>query len=255
MIKQFVFSLLCNNWTGGFIYFIFNGKVPNLRYWQFKFDLTEANIEKRMVASVFFGFYESAEIRLVEKYVDGGLDVIELGASCGIVSSHLASKFTSSSRQLISIEANELLARCWMVNTSRHNFSKASILFLSRAIYYRAESVDFAISKNTTESKIGNPEPSNHIISVKSVSLAKLIEDYSIDKFILVCDIEGAEVELFLLEKLNYLQKCRKIVIELHNTSDQQTMYTVESIDELIQSKGFTLCERQGNVFYYESIL
>ncbi len=66
MIKRFIFKLLCNSVTGACIRRLWGSRVPDLRWKGFRFNLTDTMIAPRFVASVFWGFYESAEIRLIE---------------------------------------------------------------------------------------------------------------------------------------------------------------------------------------------
>lgn len=250
-MKQLIYKLLCNAFIGQVVYTIFNGRIPSIRYRFFRFDLTGADVEKTLAASIFFGFYESAEIRLVEKYFHGELDVIEFGASCGVVSSHIISKFRDSKKRLISVEANEALFENWKANTNRHNWSGAVNSFLNNAVYYQSDSVNFMVSRNTTESKIGvEVSPLNHV-AIKSITLGAVVQKYAIDQFFLVCDIEGAELQIFLSERKEYLDRCVAMIIELHDTVNNDKKFNVIEVSHIIQNHGFLLEERQGNVFYF----
>lgn len=250
-MKQLIYKLLCNTLIGQVIYNVFNGKIPNLRYRFFRFDLTEADVEKRLAASIFFGFYESAEIRLVEKYFHGELDVIEFGASCGVVSSHIVSKFRDASKRLISVEANKALFESWKANTSHHNQTGAVNSFLNNAVYYQSESVNFMVSRNTTESKIGVEISPLNQPAIKSITLGAIVQKYALDQFFLICDIEGAELQIFLNERKEYLDRCVAMIIELHDTIDNDKKFSVNEVSSTIQNCGFLLEERQGNVFYF----
>jgi FkbM family methyltransferase len=251
MMKQLIYNLLCNTLTGQVIYSIFDGTIPNLRYRSYRFDLTRAAFEKRLAASIFFGFYESAEIRLLEKHFHGELDVIELGASCGVVSSHIISKFRDARKQLISVEANEALFDSWKANTNRHNRANALNSFLHNAVYYQSEWVNFMVSRNTTESKISAEVSPSSQAAIKTITLDDVVEKYALEQFLLVCDIEGAELQIFLNEKKEILDHCAGMIIELHDTADEHKKFTVNEVALIIQNHGFLLEERQGNVFYF----
>jgi len=72
---------------------------------------TDNDIDPRIKASIFFGMYESAETRSIQKYLRPDLDVIELGASFGIVTCHILKKIMKG-KKLICVEANpEMLDR------------------------------------------------------------------------------------------------------------------------------------------------
>ena len=77
---------------------IFGDSLPDIRWRGFRFIVTRDGISDRNRAMIFWGFYESAEIRLIEKYFDGKTDVIELGSSMGIVSTHIAKKLVAGKR-------------------------------------------------------------------------------------------------------------------------------------------------------------
>src|SRR5687768_4025361 len=112
MIKQIIYRLLCNNITGNLLHFFFPKNIPDIRWKGFAFNINDSGMLKQHVASIFWGFYESAEIRFIEKYVDGKMDVIELGASSGIVSAHIVRKLNPSAK-MICVEGNSNLANTW----------------------------------------------------------------------------------------------------------------------------------------------
>ena len=60
-----------------------------MRWSGYSFNVSPREMPKRIIASIFWGFYESAEIRLLNKYFKGDSDVIECGASSGIVSAFI----------------------------------------------------------------------------------------------------------------------------------------------------------------------
>jgi FkbM family methyltransferase len=255
MIKRMISRVLCNGVTGRLILLLYQHKIPNLRYPHFRFDLREANMDKKLIAAIFWGIYESAEIRFVEKYFKGEVDAIELGASCGVVSSHIVSKLQGNKRRLIGVEANHSLSKTWQSNVAVHNVNGADVLFLNRAISYHGDSVKFALSSNTTESKIATSDVGeNEYIEVSSITLSRLIQEYQISNdYALFCDIEGAELQLFLNED-NSLKKCKYLFIELHESNEQGIYYSVDDLNLLIQKRGFKLIDRHGPVFHYRQL-
>jgi FkbM family methyltransferase len=252
MIKRMISRILCNEATGRLILLLYRHKVPNLRYPHFRFDLTDAKMDKKLIASIFWGIYESAEIRFVEKYFKGEVDAIEFGASCGVVSSHIVSKLKGSQRRLIGVEANHSLSKTWKSNVSVHNLNKAGILFLNRAVSYNGDSVKFALSSNTTESKIASSDVGeNGYVEVSSITLAGLMEEFQVhNDYALFCDIEGAELQVFLNEDAA-LKKCKYLFIELHASNEKNSYYSVEDLNRLIQKRGFKLIDKHGPVFHY----
>lgn len=235
------------------ILYLFKENIPSLRYQNYKFDVTKANMDKRIVASVFWGFYESAEIRFIEKYFNGDVDAIELGASSGIVSSHIISKFQTSAKRFIGVEANGNLRTTWNNNVARHNRSQVNATLLNYAVYYSGESVRFALSGNPTESRISQGDGVNtKEIEVTSITLSALLSNHAVKDFALFCDIEGGELQIFLNEKAS-LANCKQIFIELHECNEKSKHYAVRDINLLIQEKGFELIDSHGAVHYYQN--
>jgi FkbM family methyltransferase len=252
-LKKVIYRILCNKLTGTLILYLFKGNIPSLRYQQYKFDVTKANMDRRIIASIFWGFYESAEIRFIEKYFKGDVDAIELGASSGIVSSHIISKFGNSAKRFIGVEANRNLHATWSTNVQRHSLFQVNAILLNYAVYYSGESVKFALSGNPTESRISQNDSGNAAeIEVKSITLSDLINSHVIKDFALFCDIEGGELQMFLNEKSSLLN-CKQIFIELHEHNEKSMKYTVNDLNHLIQEKGFELIDRHGAVHYYEN--
>src|SRR5690349_24825010 len=93
--------------------------VPDLRYKGYRFYLPPNQVSKKNVAAVFWGFYESAEIRLIKKYFDGHSSVIEFGSSVGVVSAHVASAMKPGHR-MICVEANPSLVSSIEKNIARY---------------------------------------------------------------------------------------------------------------------------------------
>ncbi len=250
-----MYRALCNRLTGFIILGIFKDRVPSLRWIPFAFDLTSNSINKPLVASVFWGFYESAEIRLINKYLDGEIDVIELGASSGIVSSFIISKFRNANIRLISVEANKNLADSWKSNVTSHNLHNTRVDLLNRAVHYGKKFVNFNVSGNPTESRLSNSENENwneEDVKVECITLEYIVDTYGVSSFGLFCDIEGAEIEL-LLNEGEIFKKCKYLFIELHKTVYKQKQYEVEDLKSLIIRKGFIVVAHYGPVYYFIS--
>jgi FkbM family methyltransferase len=252
-MKKLIFNILCNGITGTIILLLFGKRIPNLRHKGFRFTVSPS-VEKRIAASVFFGFYESAEIRFVQKFFQGDIDVIELGASSGIVSAYITSRFTDNSKQLVSVEANEKLRSVWLENVRRTNRFDTTTILLNNAVYYDADSVSFFVSDNATESRVetGAGNRSNQV-TVPAITLGKITAIHNMKEFALFCDIEGAEIQVLVNESEDTLLKCKHLFIELHETTYKGQRYSVAQLDELIQSKGFAVVEKHGPVIYYRN--
>jgi FkbM family methyltransferase len=254
MLKKIVYRFLCNSLTGYLILLFFRNRIPNVRWHGYTFDITGTNISRTIAASIFFGFYEGAEIRFVEKHFKGDVDAVELGASSGIVSSHIVAKFRNPERKLVGVEANDRLSGIWKENVRRHNKNGVDATLLNSAVHYGSETVHFLISNNSTESRLSDARTRESLgVEVKATTLQEIVNAKRLGDYAMFCDIEGAEVEIFLHEGA-VLQNCRYIFIELHDTVYKETAYSVKDLSTLIQKRGFELVDHHGPVHYYHKI-
>ncbi len=87
---------------------------------------------------------------------------------------------------------------------------------------------------------------------VPATSLSAIVERQQLGKFTLVCDIEGAEIEL-LRHDSTALDNCQDLFIELHETSDDRK-YAVSDLVELIEKAGFQRLDSHGNAFFFSKL-
>ena len=231
---------------------LYKNRIPDLRWKKFRFAVDPRYVNKSITASIFWGFYEGAEIRLIEKYLDGASDVIELGGSIGVVSSHILKKIKRG-KKLITVEANPMLLQVINENLRRHKAADSEFKILNKAISYRSEEVFINITDNNTESTISSEKGTVKTgIPVAATTLTNIIREEQIADFALVSDIEGSEIE-FLLKDGEALKKCRQLFIELHDTSYDGIDYSVDALKELLQTRHhFTLKDQHGPVCYFE---
>ena len=246
--KKIVFRALCNNFTGRIITAIYRDKIPDLRWRKFRFSTAGTGMKSWVEASIFWGFYEGAEIRFIEKYFNGDTDVLELGASSGIVSAHIITKMKTNYR-LVSVEANKHLTAVWTENTKRHNVNGIKLELLNAAIYYHGDTVMFDISSDTTESKLAGPDNDTGT-EVPAMKLGSIVSQYGLKEYSLFSDIEGAELDI-LLNGDEALSTCRHIFIELHDAHRGGRLYTADELVKIIENKGFRLVDRYGNVCFF----
>jgi len=200
-------------------------------------------------AGLLWGTYERAEIDFVQRYLLKGLDVIELGASIGVVSTHIA-KQLQPSRRLICVEANPHLVNLISLNVKR-NAPNAHVITLHAALDYTNEKfVSFVIAKTNTGSFVGFENGNG--IKVPRMTLTKICEMSCIREFCLVADIEGSELGIFRNEKA-LLEKCRQMIIELHDIKCPNNIVTVhDMVDDIRKNHGFMLVDSRGNVFVFQ---
>jgi FkbM family methyltransferase len=248
-LRRLIFKILCNRFTGKLIHTLFGGDIPNIRTRGFQFRIPERYTTRVIQSSVLWGFYESAERRLILENLRSDLPVIELGGSLGIVSSYIVSRLAHGS-ELVIVEANPNLKSFIEYNVTRHNRNKVAVSVINKAVAYEHASVFLSISDNNTSSHLVDNEQKG--VEIESVRLSDIVEEHRFSEFSLVCDIEGCEVEV-IERDFGTLKKCRQIFMEIHDTEYKGTTYNRGRILDTMVRNGFKLAARDGNVLYLEN--
>jgi FkbM family methyltransferase len=247
-IKFFIRRILCNGFTGNVLTAFYGRNIPDIRWKGYRFQLPAKGVSKTNIAAIFWGFYEAAEIRLIEKYLEKNSSVVELGASVGVVTSHIISRMDPGMK-LVSVEANPRLIE--NITSNMQKFAKSGVKYqtLNYAVQYSASETLIHISNDNTESRVGKSVArSDGAVAIKTITLKEIIEKENLENFSLVCDIEGSEIELILLDAVS-LRKCKQIFIELHDTVYGGKAYTPdEMLHLLLNDLGFKMIERQGAI-------
>ena len=196
----------------------------------------------RFVKSLlFFGFYERKEQQVIANYLLKDNTIIELGASIGVITSLLCSM---TNKSVYAVEANPLLQKNLELTKQKNNFS--SLTIISSAISYTSsDCINFCIDDNNLGSKVA-------LIGekVKTLTLHSLLNSYQIKDYVLIANIEGAELELFLLESdHDVIRNCKQIIIELHDAEYNGVKYLKTDIAKLIEQNF-----KMNYIFHYSDI-
>jgi FkbM family methyltransferase len=246
-MKKIIFKICCNKISGKLITLIFKFKIPNIRLNFKRYNTSHKYSNDIVRAMIFFGFYESAECRLLKKYFPKNKNVIELGASMGIVSSIILDSIQANCKAIL-LEANPFLIST--IESNVESFKNKDFSIINKAICYSGNTtVDLCISSNNTEVSLNCNTTSSKFYT--SVSACKL-RDISLtnDNYTLVCDIEGAEIDMLKYD-IEALDNCTNMFIELHVTKSNGVIYSIPKMVKMIEKLKFNLVERDGNVFYF----
>ncbi len=231
------------------LYHLYNRVIPVKRF-GLLVETDNRFVSNRNIAKLYWGIYESAELRMVDQYEIIDRDVIELGSSIGVVSSKLASKL-SRANCLYLVEANPNLIPL-IINNLKVNNHSVNYEILNKVVGYDHEEVRFVVSNNNTESKILTTEHVHEESLLQpTIELKDIVENYDLKDYILVSDIEGAEVE-YLIHDTETLSLCKELIIELHETIYEGRNFRIGELHSIIVNLGFNLTNRIGNVFHYK---
>lgn len=246
-MKKVISKILCNAITGKIISVVFNYNIPNLKYGFKRYQTPKHYCHDTIRAMIFWGFYEGAEMRLLSTHLPQNIEVVEVGASLGIVSSTIAS-LLNPGVSLTCVEANTHLVKYIEQNIKRYTRTVNTKVVNAAAAPVSGNKVNIKISKNNTESSIANQTQfAGNFAEVETIRVG----DIAANEFTLVCDIEGYEIELILNDATSF-NKCTHLFIELHQTKHNNKLYTVDDLKNLIiKNLGFALKVKDGNVFYF----
>ena len=210
-----------------------------------KFDLSNKIISARDIGFFYWGLYEKAEIKFINKYLSNHMaeTVVELGGSLGIVSCVIASRLLPG-QQLTVVEANPNLPPIIEKNLQLNGFENVRVINAAVPLT-NAKEVFFEVN---TSSLLGRIVPGRtpHSVVVPCRKLSDIVEDGK--EFILVCDIEGAEVGL-LENDASVLSRAKLIIIETHNAVYNGNKITYIEIKKRFLDKGFELLDEHGAVY------
>ncbi len=239
-MKALAASVICHPVAGRLLGLVFGGRIPHRGA---RIRVLPGG-DPRLNAYLFWGIYESAEIRYIDQFIAPGVDVVELGASIGGVSCAIAQRIGASDK-LVCVEANPDIIDILRDNLARNAPGRDVRIFQGAISYAGLDTVEFALGDSTLSSHLGSGAATR---SVPALTLSQLLARESVGDYALVCDIEGAEAELFNGEREAFA-RCRTIVIELHDTRYRDQHYSVDALIDLIQSaSGLTLAARYGEV-------
>src|SRR5262245_32079863 len=169
-----------------------------------RLNLDHPTIPDSIRAAMVLGLLERAERKLVRRYIPPGLPCIEIGSSFGNVTIEII-RAIGKETPILSIDANPVLS-AWLkeqvVNSNRPNHRVINVA----ATQFDTKNVLFCIDAGGLGSRISR-DHSSECVLVEGFSLNKIVEIAGFQRFSLVCDIEGAEFDLFCNSR-DLLSKC-----------------------------------------------
>jgi FkbM family methyltransferase len=254
--KVAIAKLVCSSFFSSIISAAFGTKIPNIRKIgrePFRFNLKSPHIQGRRLAEVFWGIHENEEISFIQKYLKKDCDTIELGSSIGVLSTHIRYQ-VKGDKKFISVEANPHLIPTIENNLKHNSFGKPYVV-KNYALSYSAPTVEFAVNADTGVSQIYSTNSSRknivEVVKVKAVKLHELLKEFRISEYVMVSDIEGAEID-YIMNDASSFGKCKQLIAELHNTEYKGNKYSVTQVKDLIVSRlGFTYVAHLDDVYIF----
>jgi FkbM family methyltransferase len=189
---------------------------------EYEFEIPVHLTDRNYRSAFVFGEYESAERKLIRRFLRPEDRVIELGGCIGILSCLVNSRLKSPGNHLV-VEANPELIPI----LSRHRAINGAGFRIEECAVSSEPEVNFAVHRLMTHSSV-LAQPDARFIKVPGRSLVDL--HYSHGPFnTLLIDVEGGELEV-LNNSRHLLRDYRLVIIEQHR--------------DLLGAEGVAACRR-----------
>lgn len=190
------------------------------------------------------GNYEWAERRLIARRLPADLPVIELGGCLGVVSCITNRKLSSPERHVV-VEANPLLLP--IIERNRE-LNGCRFQIVPAALAYGIEEVTLYLRGFTSSNVFQRNEQA---VIVPAVTLRRIAESHGFDRFSLICDVEGCEIELIEREAGFLAEHCTWMIVEMHDIIFG--MEPVTAAEQRLAEHGFECVEKLRNVHCYRN--
>lgn len=170
-------------------------------------------ITTRVAGDMLRGRYEHAERQALDSVFDPDLPVIECGGSIGVLACLINRRLTNPDAHAV-IEANPAL----LPLLERHRvMNGARFRVVHGAVAYGAPEVTFAVSHDSLASRLGG---AGRQVRVPAVTLASVAAQSGFDRFGLVCDVEGAEMDILRHDEATLVERAAWVLMESHRSAD-----------------------------------
>jgi FkbM family methyltransferase len=205
-----------------------------------KFSIAKDRVPANVVNLLLSDLYEEPERKALARFVNPELPVVELGACIGVVSCLTNRRLLHPEKHLV-VEANPALLPLLEDNRKRNG---CQFKIVHAAVSYGAETIAFNVDDNILASSVqpGEREP----VVVKTVTLERLLNEHGFERATLLCDVEGAELQLVEHELQTLSERVATIVMELHDriVGHEPTQQMLARLE----SAGFKIVSRDGDV-------
>ena len=175
--------------------------------------------------------YEVNERRALEAVLDPDLPVIDCGASLGVVACLVNRRLTHPERH-VAVEANPDL----LPVLERHRaMNSAQFQILHAAVAYGAAQVDFNISGNSLAGSLAGR--GGRRVSVPAITLREVARQCGFERFGVLCDIEGAEMDILRYDEAVLVERAQWVIMESHTGPDGRDL--AREVVEWFTSRGF----------------
>ena len=182
---------------------------------EFEIFIDRGRYSPRMISALTTPYYDQAARNLVRQLVDFSDRVIDIGTAVGVTAMTVASLV--GAENVLAFEANPHLIEDARKNFRRNSLERIDVrngILQNRAHHILGERAAFHIHKDFWASSLSAPPTTEGIVEVVHIPSFCLEDEIDAHRAnVLVCNIEGGEVELLADADLS---KVRLIILETH---------------------------------------
>jgi FkbM family methyltransferase len=201
-----------------------------------RFELDSSVITPSLEYLLLSGKHEAPERTLIRRHLNRTLPVVEFGGAIGVVSCVANALLDERSKHVV-VEANPALLPVLEANRRRNN---GKFTIEHGAIGYGSSVLRFPVAQDILESSTFVATTS--MVDVPATSLRTVLDTHGFERCNLVCDIEGAEVDLVRREASVLRQHVDVLIMEVHERVVGQDV--CDGMMGSLKSLGFELLER-----------
>lgn len=197
---------------------------------------------------LYTGEYEADEASAIDSYLLPEMDVVDFGACLGFTACFTNKRLDSTSKH-IAVEPNPQVQEALKATRKRNNCE----FDIVQKAYARGDG-SIEIYPADSPWSASQYRPDTTPVSVETVSLATLIEEYSLSNLAIIIDIEGAEAGL-VEDELEILEAyCDLLIIEFHDDKDdieESQRVRIRDARNQLDASAFKLAESGRDVAVY----
>ncbi len=191
------------------------GKIVEIRGNTVLIDGCQFNLNSPMISTAikshfYFHDYEIEERNALKHFFNPELPVIELGGAIGVIAC-LTNKSLIHPEKHVVVEANPEILSLLKDNRDRNN---CQFTILHGAVAYGTNEVTFSLMEEFWSSSA--QYLTNRTVKVQTINLKEIVDKFNFDKFTLICDIEGAEVDMVKFDEKVLRDQVETLMLEVH---------------------------------------
>ena len=233
-------------------------KIPVFPIWPKQIDINGVKIAVRgslldpqIRRNLMKGRYEAAERELAAAFIQPGDQILELGASVGIVTCFLA-RSAGRGGKVVSVEPNVLLKPYFERQLEINGIQAELIHALCCPLWKQSIPEDLAsqtylASYSSLSGRIARSGEQG--ISVRWITAEEVCRETRLEPTAVVADIEGTEV-VWTEYSPNFPESLHTIILEVHPhlVGAQKAGRVIQAVVD----EGFRVAGAQGNVFAFQ---